>query len=295
MNGQKQRNDTHFTLEGRRTVWWDAETGEGGGDFQANSFPTDSSANPDFDAISFLQNTNVEAGELICWAVDADNGRPISWNFLSGNADLVQTGAGAGQYGAYAFRANGSPGQLLRNAQRLKLNNAVYDRCPKYLQGQFSPTGAPVPGGGTYATQLTAVSCTQDLRQDYELILTKLRFDVWNSAGTKFTGAYECADSWHEVLLSKGSIKDTGFPWTGVDVNGSNFHFSSLKTDTASYRVTGVKSRSCDGPANTSQAVGLLGVQVNLIDNAGSQSLRSATSLMGFEEQSGAILIDPAD
>ena len=110
------------------------------------------------------------------------------------------TGA-AYEYTAAAFMARaggpGDPGTIL-------LNNTNYDSCYQYLYGQITPAGQTITGGAdVLQNRLALASCYQDLRQDYNIYITKLNFEIWNIAETKFGGSsiWDCADSWHETIL----------------------------------------------------------------------------------------------
>ena len=109
--------------------------------------------------------------------------------------------------------------------------------------------------------RLVVASCTEDLRQDWAPVTTKLNFDIWNANEVKFTGTYECANSWHEVLLGGASLVKGANPRT--------FTAASLGTVAGYYRVEGVKSVVCDNLPpwrDVTEAVGLVGVQSSLID-----------------------------
>ena len=100
--------------------------------------------------------------------------------------------------------------------------------------GQFSPSGSPTPIGALYGTTTIDISsCKQDLRQDYAWNVTKLQFDVWRYDETRYTGAYECANSYFEGALDR------------ISVMPQNFNNRLLKGP-AYYRVQGVASTQCD-------------------------------------------------
>ncbi len=134
---------------------------------------------------------------------------------------------------------------------------------------------------------------------------------MWNEDEVKFTGAHECADSWHEILPFEGTLQrtDTGeanpgdvaYAYTdGLDAAAQNFVLDTLGTAAARYRVQGVKSSQCDrtkpasGPGSsiaavTTQGVGVLGValsRVSPIEFVG-------TTLAGAGKFPGAIEWDP--
>jgi len=133
------------------------------------------------------------------------------------------------------------------------LNGHEYDNCPEWLIGQFSPDGTTdVSKTITFGpeTTLTVATCKQDLRQDFTDHYTKLQFDVFNEEETKFTGAYQCIDSFWE-----GDLRSV--------FAGSQFAPETLGTRSAKYRVRGIASKQCDPKIYPNiEPVGLLGSQV---------------------------------
>jgi hypothetical protein len=231
MDVNKNRNDFEFELTKNQPFVFDAGTGDSPQPVAqgANSFP----AGQGFPGY----------GELVCFAVSTDGTALRNWNQLAGTATVVNE-SGAVEYNAWAFKAVAPT-----PAGDLDLNATEYDSCPAYLFGQFSPTGSEAPGGGEYgATTIDISSCKQDLRQDYLLNLTKLQFDVWRYDETRYTGAYECSNSFFEDTLD------------GIKVSPGNFASRLLKGP-AYYRVQGVQSTQC---AN-STATGLVGVQTSYL------------------------------
>ncbi|MGE3843953.1 MAG: ExeM/NucH family extracellular endonuclease, partial [Vicinamibacterales bacterium] len=95
-------------------------------------------------------------------------------------------------------------------------------------QGNVTVFGA---APGVSSTRLTLASCSLDLKQDWQPIYTKLKFDVWNEDEVKFTGAFECADSWHET--------DFG---TNFDAGAQDFSLAALGTYAARYRAQAIAS-----------------------------------------------------
>jgi hypothetical protein len=84
-----------------------------------------------------------------------------------------------------------------------------------------------------------------------------------------FTGAYECADSWHETDFWVADVYNGG----AIDSARDNFLAATLKTYSARYRVQGVKSPQCeDGLA--SQFTGLLIVQSSHLTGPGAAAGR---------------------
>ncbi|MBC8018446.1 MAG: hypothetical protein H7X83_08015, partial [Verrucomicrobia bacterium] len=179
----------------------------------------------------------------------------IAWNHLTGTATVTDN-TGSFRYNAWSFAARnaeglpeqngviqGTPGTLLLTGA----GAGTYDACPVYNIANFMPNGATLGNLTTTRNVLTVVSCNQDLRQDYVLHLTKLQFTVWNSFESSFTGAYICVDSVHSVALGAGN---------SYLVNGSNFDFSTLRTQNARFQVSGVRSTQCKNSKDSA----LLGV-----------------------------------
>src|SRR5919108_1330992 len=281
MDIEKNKVDFEFKLTNNQPFWFSA--GSGYGTSPVQPFPT------------FGDNYT---GELKCWAVSPDGANQISWNHLVGSATIYDYYSGqAAEYNAWGFEALAAQGSIVGHPGRLDLDGMSYDRCPRTLIGQFTPTayndaiqyGDWVRGS---TVQLSVASCTQDLRQDFEYIATKLAFDVWNEEEVKFTGAHECSDSWHEVFLNEEDILTAG----------GNFTYESLKTPSAYYRVKGMKSKVCDDKVFfeknkwgkkipivvPTQDVGLTGVQVSEVNGA----YVSATTLHGRGKFAGSILWD---
>jgi hypothetical protein len=282
MDIDKNKVDFEVKLTMNQPFWFSARSGEG--TLSVQPFPT------------FGGNYT---GELKCWAVSYDGANQISWNHLVGSATIYDYYGQAAEYNAWGFEALAAQGAIVGHPGRLDLDGVSYDKCPRTLIGQFTPTGddnriryGDWVRGST--VQLSVASCTQDLRQDFEYITTKLAFDVWNEDEVKFTGAHECSDSWHEVYLNEEDIMTAG----------RNFTAKTLGTDSAYYRVKGMKSKVCDDKVFfkydkwgnkipivvPTQDVGLTGVQVSEVNGA----YVSATTLHGRGKFAGSILWDPA-
>ncbi|MGE3842682.1 MAG: hypothetical protein AB7I50_13970 [Vicinamibacterales bacterium] len=233
-------------------------------------------------------------GLLACWAVDDGARNQVKWNHLSGTATVYNANT-AYECHAYSFYVPtgadlapvGLPGALV-------LNGLDYDACPIYLTGQFTPitwtdqgynafnqsTFQPGAVGlfGVDWNRLAITGCSLSLNQDWTPAWTKLQFDVWNEEEVKFTGAYECADSWHETDFRPGSEVQNNASLTpavpgfvdGIDAAAQNFDFTTLTTYAARYRVQGIRSAQCDRTkgatddtvaAVATQNVGLIGIQ----------------------------------
>jgi hypothetical protein len=239
-SGIKNKVDFEFLVTRNQPVFFDAKTGQG--NVRVNVFPLDGE----------------RVGSLTCWAVKAAGNKQISFNHLAGAAVLGDSASGDTEtYNAWGFQATGADKAPVGTGGLIEMDGKRYDACPKYLVGTFRPYN-PDP----VDTQLTVSSCTQDVRQDNVVHTTKLKFDVWNGHETKFTGAWECMDSWHQVWLREGA--------DGIDRAGQNFTHAVLGTSIASYRVNGIASSQCNaGTApwyTQSEAVGLVGIQLTNVD-----------------------------
>jgi len=314
----KHRVDFIIPLTRNQAVWFDASTGNG--TLQVNPFPrtaangfTAGNRHPFSQTADGFSPSGI--GMLACWAIDGAAQNQVKWNHLSGTATMYRPDL-AFEYSAYAFAVptgtdltpvGTTPGTL-------PLNGLVYDACPLYQIDQLSPGGAATPGGiDTGSSYLFMTSCTLNLNQDWAPVWTKWQFDVWNEDEVKFTGAYECADSWHGTDLREGSIQrtDTGVAPVGVvsyafldglDAGAQNFASQTLGTYAARYRVQGVKSPQCDrtkpasGPGSsvaavTTEAVGLLGVRLS--EKVSANPSYFGTTLTGAGKMNGAIKWDP--
>jgi len=264
VNEKKGRVDFDFWLTAKQTASW-AVGSMDGDQVHPPVFPRSGTYTPGtgYEPASFYR------GELVCFATNPDVTAQIAFNHLTGTATVahiaaapigslepVPSSSGAFRYNAWSFAARNAAGLPERDGVRqgtpgtLALTGAgagTYDACPSYNIANFMPNGAELGGLETFNNVLTVVSCNQDLRQDYDLYLTKLQFTVWNSHENSYTGAYVCVDSVNSVNL--------GFGNTNL-VNGSNFEFTTLRTQNARFHVKGVRSTQC----LDSRPAGLLGV-----------------------------------
>jgi len=326
MDGNKNRVDFQFPLTANQPFWFDARSGAG--TLQVNRFPqgfANGFDNPFLINIGTDENLDNNGayfrGTLACWVVryvtaDVNGGgndvdpcgcnpppdpnqndigeTQVKYNHLSGTATVYHTTAGSYEYNAYAFFvptgadldpvANSTPGVI-------RLNGLQYDQCPEYLIGQFTPNGTPTAANRpTVVSQRLAVAaCRLDLRQDWVLVYTKLKFDVWNEDEVRFTGAFECADSWHETQFTAGVLPVGTGAIGEIDAAAQNFQFSTLQTYSARYRVRGVASDRCPIDDARIAAVGLLGV--HSVELAGNDMV--GTTLAGAGKTSDVIRWDP--
>ena len=258
INDEKGRVDFDFSLSPKGSLSWDVLTHSG--ELTPPPFPTSG---------TFPQGST-ELGELICFAVDLASAHQVRFNHLTGTATVVyfddaeaSQSKQAFKYNAWAFTARSAlavpppDGTPVGTAGDLVLSgggDGTYDACPAYLIANFSPGGpgpANVLGGvTTLDNDLSISSCSQDLRQDFTVNLTKLQFSVWNSFEESFSGAYQCSDS---VLTFGLDDPEDRIP---VNFDLSNFQYSTLRTHNARVQIQGIASSQCTGSAPT----GLVGV-----------------------------------
>jgi hypothetical protein len=285
VNQKKGRVNFDFTLTAKATASWVVSTGAG---LPAPLFPSGGTFTPG----------NPNQGELVCFAVDGPRSTQIAFNHLIGSATVVhQNDSDASQakqafrYKAWAFTARGATGPAADNTPQgtpgtLSLTGGgagTYDACPLYNIENFNPNGATLGSLTTLDNDLWVVSCNVDLRQDFLINQTKLKFTAWNANENSFTGSYQCADS---VTLAGLSSVDNS-----LLVNPANFDFSTLRTANARLQVQGIASTQCPG----STAAGLLGVltsSVGINDSTEDAELGSNTS--GAGATAGFVLWDPA-
>jgi hypothetical protein len=285
IDGNKNRADFIVTLTRDQVIWIDAATGEG--TTHVNRFPASRSNGFDNPFLTVGNESNdgsepYRAGLLACFAINEGAEGQVKWNHLVGRAIVLDPEQGwAYEYTAYAFFVQGGlERDPVGTPGRLELNGVEYDACPLYLTGQFSPADTPLPDQTEVVfNRLALAGCTLNLNQDWTPVYTKLQFDVWNGDEIKFTGAYECADSWHELAFGD------------VDAASGNFLLSNLGTLAARYRVQGVKSTECETSRIKTQAVGLVGVQVTGL--LGEGPMLAGTTLHGSGKFAGRVVWDP--
>jgi hypothetical protein len=291
MDGNKNRVDFIIPVTRNQPVWFDASTGQG--TYQVNPFPMGAANgfdNPFLIGPGLTEATDSSGaftrGMLACWAVDNGGQNQVKWNHLSGTATVYETfGPAAYEYNAYAFFVpTGLDLEPVGVAGTLSLNGVEYDSCPLYQIGQFSPPVTTFGNVSIFLNRLVVSGCTLDLRQDWVPVFTKLQFEVWNEEEVKFTGAFECADSWHETFFD-------------VDAAPQNFLRSNLGTDAARYRIQGVKSTQCEDltatPPRTTQAAGVLAVQASLLQ-VGALRSKIGTTLAAAGKLTGRLAWVPA-
>jgi len=183
-------------------------------------------------------------GALKCWAVDAEAANQVKFNYLKGEATIVdgQNLNTAWEYNAWRFAVNNSAG----TAGDIEMNGVNYDTCPKYLIFDFE--AEPNGSGGYGINDLSLIPCIQNLQQGAPSTVTKANFTIWNENEVKFTGTHKCIACVAEFLLAD------------VKISGKipSFTVSRLHTATGRFRVQGVESDSICG--NPSIATPLLGV-----------------------------------
>ncbi|MGH6834025.1 MAG: hypothetical protein ACREC9_00420 [Methylocella sp.] len=289
VNERKGRVDFDFKLTGKATASWEVLTGTG--NIAAPLFPSDGTF-----------TGNPARGELVCFAVNPGGTAQIAFNHLSGTATVValadtdaRQSRQALRYNAWAFLARnaigmpeadntpqGTPGTLVLSGGLA----GTYDGCPKINIASFNPNGSTLGRVTTLDNDLSAVSCNQDLRQDFVLHTTKLQFTVWNANENSLSGSYACIDSVATVAL--GGIDSPNV------TNPSNFDYSTVQTANARYEVQGVSSTQC--PPGTENAA-LLGVATSSLNIGGGsttedQEVGTTTQTAGM--QAGFVMWDPA-
>ncbi|MGE3840174.1 MAG: hypothetical protein AB7I50_01170 [Vicinamibacterales bacterium] len=331
MDGHKNRVDFILPITKNQAVWFDADSGRGSTNI--NPFPQ-AAANGfnagtrhpflEFGGTAIADGNDgfgpYRRGVLVCWVVDAGSQNQVKWNHLSGTATVYSANT-AYEYNAYAFFVpTGADHDPVGVAGIINLNGLEYDACPLYQIGQFTPvdsTGAGLgagfqpgvfnPAGPAISwNRLVVTGCNLNLNQDWAPVWTKLQFDIWNADEVKFTGAYECADTWHETDFRAGANPQNGAGNNpvpgfvdGIDSAAQNFQATTLATYSARYRVQGLKSTQCDrvrGEDDTvadvaTQGLGLLAVQSSLFQ--GTDPIGS--TLTGAGKFNGKIVWDEED
>jgi hypothetical protein len=286
------RNRVNFTLPLTRgqALWFDARSGHG--TFRGNRFPVSSAGGMDNPFLigpgGVTEDTDTSGpyrrGWLICFVVNYLSSTQVKWNHLSGTATVYHPVLGAYEYNAYAFYAPlgldldpiGIPGIL-------NLNGVEYDSCPLYQIGQFSPNGAGgTPGAPlTDANRLALVTCSP--ASDPTFAWTRLQFDVWSEDEIKFTGAFECAYTWHETTFG-----------SDLDAAAQNFDWRNLGTFSARYRVQGFKGTPCEAPNRITQNVGILAVHSSTLQSDGAPPRLIGTTLAAAGKFAGRLSWTPS-
>lgn len=294
VNEKKGRVDFDFTLTGKATASWEVLTGRG--DIAAPLFPSTGTF-----------PGNARKGELICFATDDAVQNQIAFNHLTGTATVVDRAdtvakqlKQAFRYNAWSFVARDSSGgpaadkAIQGTPGALQLTGAndgsSYDGCPGYNIVSFMPNGAVLGGVATIDNDLVGVSCNQDLRQDFKLHTTKLKFNLWNANENSYTGTWICVDSVFSVNFGSGDRP-------GRLVNGTNFDYSVLRTDNARYQVRGVSSDQCPvDPYGKTEISGLLGVATSSLAIGGgtSEDAEVGSTTQGAGLLPGFVRWDPA-
>jgi hypothetical protein len=262
VNQTKFRRDFLFKLTKKQAITFDAVTGSADVIGNLPPFPTDTGDFPNITTVP-VRPANRFLGELICFAVNPPGSTQVSHNHLSGTATVGTHGLSVDrvlqasfEYTAWAFTARNVPlgAQVGATPGRLDLLGVAgaYDACPAYNIVHLTPTVRF--GMAALADQRIGVStCAQDLRQDFTPHFTKLELHIWNAHEVKFTGAWECADSTHNFLLS-----DT-------DTLADNLSRETLGTNAAHVQIRGVASTQCVTPRPT-ETVGLVAASARIVN-----------------------------
>lgn len=257
LDGNKHRVDLQFPLTVQQPLWFDARTGDGTG------FVT---PYPNTPSNGFDGTTPLGAGLLTCWVVDVEGTHQLRWNHLAGTATVIDHAIGAAyEYTVYAFYApTGTDLAPLGTPGTLKLDGVEYDACPLYMIGRRSP--AP---GRLGTTRVAITGCTIALQQDWTPVWTKLVYDTWNEQENKFSGAFECADTWHESFVSGSSA--------------------------ARFRVQAVSSTQCRPVVGADAvAVGVLAIQsTDLVLANGAHALVGTSLTAAGKQPNGRVTWDP--
>jgi hypothetical protein len=254
-------------------------------------------------------------GFLACFAVANNGATAANWNYLYGNAWVVDfCNNTAYSYPAWSFRvvsgATGSAPTALTlpvpapiggstdAGLSLPLDGVTYTSCPAQLAFNFPLEGGMLGSPFKGVNDLTLLPCKQDLRQDHNITKTKLQFDIWNTFETKFTNAWACSNCWWDLFLNDSSIHYAAAFSTSQEAAG----FSDCVSHAGRFRVTAVQSSQCPG----STPAGLIGLLVSYIptysDEVNTDSIFNysafAFSSNGFapsaDGPAGFIYFDPA-
>jgi hypothetical protein len=303
MDGNKNRVDFAVPITRNQPFWFDARTGNGTA--QVNPFPQGAANGLDnpflagpwpggfIDPVQTNEDNDTsgdyEKGLLVCWAVDNGLQNQVKWNHLFGTATVYNERFGAYEYNAYSFYAPiGLDLEPIGTAGIINLDGIDYDACPQYQIGQFSPVGAladPPSAPPVSQVRLAVAGCILTLRQDYFPVYTKYDFEVWNEDEVKFTGAFECADSWHETEFEAELDATNG---GGLDSTSQAFNASNLGTYPARYRLQARKSTECP----LSQATPIVAVQSMFLDLTPNTTRVVGTNLAAAGKFSGRITWD---
>jgi len=313
--------DCPMYLTGDDTGWLSMATGRGGPlDPTCSPFtitdPGSPPGRPDPDGPA---GHRALRGYAIAYAVD-NQGREISWNHLSGGADIVNYSIpGAWEYNAFAFQSVLSQGSQGADAGKLYLNGTEYVKGFDKLLFDFFAVGSQAFSNGgaivTLDTDLTLFPVDADFRQDSNgPVTTKAHFDIWNENEDGRSGTTRCITCWDQALIS-----------TYEDDN--HFLIGNLQTNKGKARINGVASDLCDEDCDwrwecedpdknpglpfpecgwewhceiVSEDASLLGVQMKLLAFSGTVGGRAlaGSTLVGQGEEDAKIkvsLIDPPD
>jgi len=264
------------SLRNRASAWFRASDGAGAGGLFGQALPTYGESN---------------LGDLKCWAVGYDdNGDEVErvWNALYGTAKIVDYASDFAptmwEYSSWNFQAGHTAGTaegalITTTPGQLQLDGIEYDNCPKFLYGHFIPVGADLGlfEDGTQmfeavTTDVTLAPCKQDLRQDYEDVITKAQYDVYTKNGNKVGGSstWVCFQGWLEHSLGRGG----SIVFSDSKLGAGSWNISNLPDGIASFRVAGVESTQCPG----SKAIGLVGV-INQLHETTAGYVGSGTNL----------------
>ena len=174
-NDSDETAGTAFFLDSHETVWFSAQTGEG------------SVAAP---------LSPGEKGEMKCWAVNESMDAQISWNYLQGFAQIMDSKGRSWGYSSWNFAADQPRGALAGQPGIIKLSGlpGEYDAMPRYLSFNI-PTGAT-------QTKIVLVLGKQDFRQDRENLYSKAKFTYTRNGSS----SQQCIKNWVQTTLPKSAV-----------------------------------------------------------------------------------------
>jgi hypothetical protein len=196
--------------------------------------------------------------ELKCWAVDELGEQQIAWNWLTGDAIIIEGTNQQWEYSAWRFAVNssttgapaGDPGKIL-----LTGDSGNYDACPTALQFNFfkqTPSTASNYPERTVNNVLTLVACQENLTQEGTSPVVFADIRVYDENQTVYTGIGTCVGCAAGISLwFSESLLSPKLQFLGPN------RFVNLFTPTGSFTVHG---RQDTGKCLGSTGVPLLGV-----------------------------------
>jgi len=252
--------DVKILLTAHQPTYWSAASGSN----RVSPFtildPASPPGRPCSPAGGHNAGTRCLRGFIIAFAVN-DQGVPIRWNHLKGDAMIVHYegpfGPGAESYNAYSFSALWGPDgsvnveypEFVANPDdevthvELLLDGVLYEAVPQYLLYDFYAEKSEVFSrrfDGKVSpvlevwNELTLMPMDIDLRQETEgPTVTKATFTLWNENEIKFTGMDRCISCWDQEWL--------------INYDAPNhFLYANLGTDKGKAQIDGFASQRCN-------------------------------------------------